>query len=271
MDTREYNFIKYKVRKLLDIDLNAYKSHQMQRRLRTYLLRSGYPNWPKLFRALQDDLVALDALRNYLTINVSSFFRDSARFEYLQTSILPQLLTGRQRLRVWSAGCSYGHEPYSLAILLAEATSFFNRHVLLATDIDQAALTHARAGGPYTVKEMANVSAALRQRYFKRRDDASREAPRDVYYLIDTLKRRITFRSHNLLVDAFEDDFDLIVCRNVVIYFEPQAKELLYQRFYEALRPGGILFLGNTEVLSRASQMGFEIAGLSFYRRKDGV
>jgi chemotaxis protein methyltransferase CheR len=266
MDAREYNFIKYKVRKLLDVDLNAYKGHQMQRRLRTYLLRSGYPNWPKFFRAIQDDPVALDALRNYLTINVSSFFRDKMRFDYLQTSIVPQLLVGRQRLRVWSAGCSYGHEPYSLAILLAEATSFFNRHILLATDIDQAALAHARAGGPYKAKEMENVPFSLRQRYFKRRDDASGD---DVYYLIDTLRRRITFRSQNLLVDVFEDDFDLIVCRNVVIYFEPQAKERLYQRFYEALRPGGVLFLGNTEVLSRASQIGFEIAGLSFYRRKD--
>ncbi len=264
MDARDYRFIKYKVRKLLDIDLNAYKGPQMQRRLRTYLLRSGYPNWPKFFRAIQDDPIALSELRDYLTINVSSFFRDLPRFEYLQTSILPQLLQDRQRLRVWSAGCSYGHEPYSLAILLAEATSFFNRHILLATDIDQAALAHAQAGGPYKAKEIENVSPKLRQRYFKHLNETSQ----DGYYLIDTLKRRITFRSHNLLVDAFESNFDLIVCRNVVIYFQPQAKALLYQRFFEALRPGGVLFLGNTEVLSHASQIGFEIAGLSFYRRK---
>ncbi len=258
MEPYEYNFIKLKVLKLTGVDLNCYKSPQVQRRLRTHLLRSGYPNWPSFFRAIQNDPVALGKLKDYLTINVSSFFRDPDKFEYLREQILPELLRGHPRLRVWSAGCSSGHEPYSLAIMLAEAAGPYRRHQILATDIDRSALEWARAGGPYSAEEVANVPPPLLNRYFRAHDDG--------YLASEHLRRRITFLHHNLLSDPFEGGFDLIVCRNVVIYFTAEVKKQLYRRFHEALRPGGVLFLGGTEVLSKASDLGFETAGISFYR-----
>jgi chemotaxis protein methyltransferase CheR len=261
MEAREYIYIQRKILKLIGVDLNCYKSPQMKRRLKVYLVRSGHSNWPNFFRATQNDPLELGKLKDYLTINVSSFFRDPEKFEYLRESVLPDLLRGHPRLHVWSAGCSRGHEPYSLAIMLAEATGPYCRHPILATDIDRSALEWARAGGPYLTNEMTNVPPPLLSRYFKAHDES--------YYVTEYLRRRITFRQHNLLADPIASRFDLIVCRNVVIYFTPEVKERLYRLFHDALRPGGVLFMGGTEVLSKAADIGFETVGISFYRRNN--
>jgi chemotaxis protein methyltransferase CheR len=262
MDELEYNYIKHKVRILTGVDLNCYKAPQMQRRLKAYLTRLGYPNWPKFFRMLRTDAAALAKFKNYLTINVSSFFRDPDKYRYLQTSILPELLRGQARLRVWSAGCSRGQEAYSLAMLLAQANHSGDHHRLLATDIDNSALAWAKAGGPYTKDDVAHVPMPLRLQYFS--------IDNHQYWVKEELRHQVTFRPHNLLADPTSGKFDLIVCRNVVIYFEPRVKEQLYHRFYDALRPGGILFVGGTEIVPKATGMGFETVNISFYRRKEG-
>ncbi len=259
MRAQEYNFIKLKVRKLMDLDLNCYKSTQMQRRLGTYLLQSGHPSWPSLFRAIENDTVALGKLKDYMTINVSSFFRDPERFKHLRKRLLPEMLKHSPRLRVWSAGCSNGQEPYSLAMLLAEDVGSNSRHFILATDLDRSALGRARAGGPYSADDVANVSPRLLRRYFRAHNGS--------YYVDEKLRRQVVFRHRNLLQSPFESSFDLIVCRNVVIYFTAEIKERLYRRFHDALRPGGVFFAGGTEVISQASNIGFEAMGVSFYRR----
>ncbi len=261
IESREYTFFKRTVRKLLDIDLDCYKRLQVQRRIKTYLLRSGYANWPSYFRTMKNDPVELGRLKDYLTINVSAFFRNPQKFTYLQTTVLPMLLSGHSRLRVWSAGCSRGHEPYSLAMMLDEITSPHRKHSILAADIDQSALAFAQAGGPYSRGDLVNVPPPLLEKYFK--NDGDR------YYVNDSLRRKVTFDYHNLLEDPIESGLDLIVCRNVVIYFTTEAKERLYKRFYDALRPGGMLFVGGTEIVSKATDMGFEPLGYSLYRRKN--
>jgi len=261
MKETEYNYIKRQMMALLDIDLNSYKAPQMQRRLKVYLARSGYPNWPKFFRAIRSDPAELSKLKDYLTINVSSFFRDSEKYKYLQTSILPKLLRLRASLRIWSAGCSRGQEAYSLAILLAEATGSCDRHRLLGTDIDRSALEWARAGGPYTADDIANVPFYLHSRYFNVRQNE--------YWIREDIRRGISFRQHNLLTDTIAGRFDMIVCRNVVIYFEPEAKEKLYRKFYDVLKPGGVLFVGGTEILPKPVRTGFEAINVSFYRRSN--
>ncbi|MEE8390544.1 MAG: CheR family methyltransferase, partial [Anaerolineae bacterium] len=91
----------------------------------------------------------------------------------------------------------------------------------------------------------------------------------DGYYVNEIMRRKVTFRYQNLLADRFEGGFDLIVCRNVVIYFTAEVKSRLYKSFYDALRPGGVLFVGGTEIISKASDLGFESVGISFYRRKE--
>jgi chemotaxis protein methyltransferase CheR len=260
----EYSFVKHKVRKMTGVDLNCYKDQQVQRRLNVYLLRSGHPNWPRLFRAIEDDPEEQIKLKDYLTINVSSFFRDPKKYAYLDEHVLLYLLRHRPRLRVWSAGCSLGHEPYSLAIALAEATAMYCRHTILATDVDHSALERARAGGPYSMEELKNVSPDLLNRYFCPGDKDGQ------YHVIESLRRKVTFAQHDLLADPFEGNFDLIVCRNVVIYFTREAKQRVHRQFRDALCPGGVLFVGGTEVVSQAERIGLETMGVSFYRRPLG-
>jgi chemotaxis protein methyltransferase CheR len=262
MEEMEYNYIKCQARKLTGIDLNCYKAPQMQRRLKAYLIRSGYPNWPKFFKSIQDNQPELNKFKDYLTINVSSFYRDLEKYKHLQNSVLPELLQNTGTLRVWSAGCSRGQEAYSLAILLAEAngkngTTF--PHRLLATDIDHSALQWAKAGGPYSADDVSNLPNSIKMRYFK--------LEHNQYWVQDWLRQQVMFRSQNLLSDPIMGKFDLIVCRNVVIYFQPEAKERLYQHFFDALKPGGVLFVGGTEIVPKASLLGFEATHVSFYRK----
>jgi chemotaxis protein methyltransferase CheR len=264
VEDREYAYIKHKILSLTGINLGSYKSPQMQRRLRTFLLRSGHPNWPALFRTIQNDPLQIGQLKNYLTINVTAFFRDPDKYRRLQEIVLPELLRGHPKLNVWSAGCSHGHEPYSLAILLAETTSPYRPHFILATDIDRSALDKAQAGGPYSSEELLHVSAPLIERYFEERASS--------YWVSKRLQRKITFGYHDMLAEPLilppgGEGYDLIVCRNVVIYFTAEVKSQLYRRFHDALRPGGVLFVGGTEIIPRASEVGFDILEMSFYQR----
>ena len=261
MDDSQYTYVKREIKNLLAVDLNAYKAQQMQRRLRTFLLRSGQPDWPSFFGVMRHDKAQLEKLKDYLTINVSSFFRDTAKYEQLQQHVLPELLKGRITLRVWSAGCARGQEPYTLAMVLAELTSPFRRHSILASDLDGTALDMARSGGPYTAEDVAAVPPHLLDRYFR--------TEKDGYRVTEPLRKKVTFRQHNLLTDAFETDLDLIICRNVVIYFTADVKEKLYKRFHDALRPGGVLFVGGTEIIPQAPAKGFGSMGFSFYCRKE--
>jgi chemotaxis protein methyltransferase CheR len=261
MDELEYNYIKHQVRHLLNVDLNCYKTPQMQRRLKAYLARSGQPNWSRFFRLLRTDPVQLSKFKDYLTINVSSFFRDTEKYKFLQHSVLPQLLRNHSTLRVWSAGCSRGQEAYSLAMMLSETAHGNFPHRIVGTDIDQSALSWAKAGGPYTAEDVAGLPPQFRASFLDIRNNE--------YRVKDYLRHRVSFRQHNLLDNSMTGKFDLIVCRNVVIYFQADAKQQLYQRFYNSLKPGGILFVGGTEIVPKATEMGFETLHVSFYRRKE--
>src|SRR6185503_911218 len=130
MELEIYTQVKRSVKNLLNIDLDGYKDEQMRRRLDAWLTRSGAESWNDYFRRVRIEPHEQARLRNYLTINVSAFFRDPDRWRELRETILPQLLKATPRLRVWSAGCSIGLEPYSLAMVLDEATPL-RRHTLL--------------------------------------------------------------------------------------------------------------------------------------------
>ena len=203
---------------------------------------------------------ALIKLRNFLTINVSEFFRDIEQFNILKTKVLPELLSRNPSLRVWSSGCSHGGEPYSIAILLEEIAPG-RHHRVLGTDIDDETLTRACAGGPYSSADVANVVAKYLLKYFTRSDDQ--------YYVSSDLKHKVEWKRQNLLSETFERNFDLIVCRNVVIYFTDEAKDSLYKGFHHSLNPSGNLFIGATETLLNASSLGFERLHNCFYRKLD--
>jgi chemotaxis protein methyltransferase CheR len=264
METELYNQVKISVKKLLGIELNHYKDEQMRRRLDAWLVRTGAASWEQYFKLANADLNELSRFRNYLTINVSEFFRDPERWQTLRSQILPDLIKENRACsfkngpRIWSAGCSIGPEPYTLAIILSELGVTHN-HLLLATDLDRGALAKAKARGPYTSEDIRNVSAAERTTYF--------DAGGPPFFTSEKLAYMITFREQDMLQDTFEESFDLIVCRNVIIYFTTEAKNNLYNKFSRALRPGGILFLGGTEIIPRPQDFSFQSQGFSFYKK----
>jgi chemotaxis protein methyltransferase CheR len=260
MDVQEFDYVKQKIQELVGLDISSYKEPQLQRRLHTFLLRSGHPDWPSFFRAAGGDPSVVRKLKDYLNVSVSAFFRDPEKYAYLKEVLLPTVLRTRPAIRVWSAGCTDGQEPYSLAMVLAETTRSPAAHYILATDIDEDAIERARSGGPYPADEVKDVSELQRRRYFS-------QTPQG-YEVTRELRERVMFRCHNLLIDAFEGPFDLIACRNVAIYFAPEIRDTLYRGFCDALLPGGILFVGGTEIIPESERLGFESVGVSFYRRR---
>lgn len=258
MDDLEYGFVKRKVLELTNIDLDSYKEKQMRRRLTSYLERTKTPSIAAYFQRIEQDREMLQELKDFLTINVSEFFRDAHQFEKLEKRYLPELLKEKPRLRIWSAGCSNGAEPYSIAMLLDELSPG-RRHTIKATDLDESILERAIAGGPYTSQDVRAVRPDRLARYFRKTGEK--------YWINEKIREMVEFSRHNLLCDPYEKDLDLILCRNVVIYFTDAAKRQINQEFRNALREGGILFIGGSEIIFECTQIGFELIEPSFYRR----
>jgi chemotaxis protein methyltransferase CheR len=232
----------------------------MERRLRSVARRAGAGDLDGYLAHLRRDVAAREAFLDHMTINVSELFRNPERFAELEREVLPELLrtAAGGGLRAWSAGCSYGAEPYTIGVLLREAAPA-GAHEILATDLDERMLARAREGR-FEEADMRAVTPARRAAWFEP-DGAGGVRARD------ELRRMMRVRRLDLLADRFPERQDLILCRNVVIYFTDDAKDRLYRRFLEALRPGGVLFVGATERVPRAEEMGWEKAGMFFYRR----
>lgn len=260
MDEQAYSYLKRQIGMLLDIDIDAYKTRQMRRRLETFVAAHTGDSPMAFLRRLGTDQEMLGELRDMLTINVSEFFRDTPQFDLLEQEVLPDLLRGQLKFRVWSAGCSYGHEPYSLAIMLEEM-GVVRRARIVATDFDRRMLSRAKAGGPYPAGEMRNVSPQRLERHFV-------ESGRD-FMVKKNLTSRVHFSELNLLNDEFETGFNLIICRNVMIYFAADVKLTLIRRFWDSLVPGGVLFVGATEALLGREADGFDRIGGNFYSKPE--
>ncbi len=240
------------------VPLGQYKEPQMRRRLASIKVRRGFPSWATFARALTQDGQLLGDVRDALTINVSEFYRQADRFVELQTTHIPRLMKERPALKFWSAGCSIGCEPYSLAMILDELDPN-SRHTILATDVDMPILARARAGTGYLPAEVRSVPPAVLAKYMTR--DGTN------YQVRESLKRRITFRRHDLLSDPYPTGVDVILCRNVVIYFTDEAKKHIYQGFAGSLRPGGLLFIGGSEMIMRSQELGLRTNGTSMYQK----
>jgi chemotaxis protein methyltransferase CheR len=258
----DFEAFRQRAYRITGLDLTAYKAPQMQRRLLVLLGRVQVQTFAQYATLLERDPARRQEFRDYVTINVSEFFRDGDRFGELERRILPDLVThaGMRGLSVWSAGCSMGAEPYSLAILLRERGPG-RHHQVLATDIDRTILTRAQEGCGYTAADLRNVGQDRIDRWFERQPDGS-------YCLGPVPRALVTFQQHDLLRDAYPDGpFDLIACRNVVIYFTDAAKERIYASFARALRVGGVLFVGGTEAILKPQALNLQVLGPGFYRR----
>jgi len=256
----EFEVFRRRAYKITGLDLTSYKAPQMHRRLSVLLTRLKVVSFDEYARLLENNAERRQEFRDYVTINVSEFFRDSDRFADFEAKVLPELLANAGSVRAWSAGCSIGAEPYTLAILLRELGPG-RAHRILATDVDQTILDRAKAGTDYLASDLRNVGAVRTGRWFV-------AEPNGRYTVGPEPRAMIRFQKHDLLRDAHPTGpFDLIACRNVVIYFTEAAKERIFQGFVSALRPGGVLFVGGTEAIMRPQSLGLAVMSPGFYRK----
>lgn len=239
------------------IDLSGYKPHRVKRRTEILLRKHKCNSFSEYINLLAKDEEKRKEFLDKMTINVTEFFRNPDKWWRLRDKFLPELLQNRY-FKAWSAGCSSGEEPYSLAILLEELKAPGTAKII-ATDIDLSILAKARQG-IYEHQSLVNMPSSYLNKYFKKLGD-------DKYQILDNVKKRVQFKYHNMLKDPFEKDYDLILCRNVVIYFEMDAKKELYRNFSDSLKKGGIIFVGGTERIFNHRDLGLELIEAFFYRK----
>ena len=204
---------------------------------------------------------------NAITTNLTSFFREKHHFEYLKSDAIPRLLKANEhsrRLRIWSAGCSTGEEPYSIAITLREAIPAIDSWdvKILATDLDTNVLAHGK-NGVYDEERIAALSAQVKKRWFRR----GRGEHEGTVRVDPSLKSLITFKPLNLMKPwPMKGPFDLMFCRNVVIYFDKPTQRILFDRYADILRPDGNIFLGHSESMFKVSDR-FKLIGNTIYQR----
>lgn len=255
IDSEFINFI-HNIKHKTGIDLAQYKEDQMKRRLISLYKKHGYKNFGHYYEGMVNDAILLDEFLDHMTINVTEFFRNHTRWEVLQKQILPRLKSEGRKIKSWSAACSTGEEPYSLAMIYKEMK--IEHYEILASDLDQNVLDKAKRG-IYNHRTLQDVPPTYQQKYFNKKD---------LYFEIsDSIKKSVKFKKQNLLTDTFETNYDLIVCRNVMIYFTEEAKDELYRKFSGALRPGGVLFVGSTEQIFKPERFALVPEDTFFYKK----
>lgn len=253
-----YEIFKKDINNLTGINLNYYKEKQMKRRISSLLNRNKFNDFDDYFIGLKNDRKLLEQFINYLTINVSEFYRNLSQWKVLETTILPELIgSNKKEIKIWSAACSTGEEPYSLVMMM---TNFFplNKIKILATDIDEEAINKAKQG-LYNEKSLANLPVSFKDKYFKKVESS--------YKINDEIKQRVEFKKMDLLKDKFPTNLDLITCRNVMIYFTDDGKNLLYKKFHDSLNNNGILFVGSTEQIIMPQKYNFKSEKTFFYKK----
>lgn len=211
-----YEQFKERVFKKTGINLTSYKEAQMKRRILSLANRNGFKDFMDYFKLIDTDKAKFDEFVNYLTINVSEFFRNPEQWKFVQNSLFPAFLSKGNNLKIWSAACSTGEEPYTITMILSTLLPL-SRITVNATDIDDGAMAKAKAG-IYSASSLKNVPPELKSKYFKQLQDGKFEISNEI-------KSRVQFKKHNLLKDPYIDKCDLIVCRNVMIYFTEEAKK----------------------------------------------
>jgi chemotaxis protein methyltransferase CheR len=245
------------IKKKTGIDLSLYKEAQMKRRLTSLYEKKGYKSFKDYFDAIHNDNELLEEFLDRMTINVSEFYRNAQRWDVLEKKIFPKLLAQNKKLKIWSAACSTGEEPYSLAMVLSSHVPMRDI-AILATDLDLGVIERAKVG-LYPERALKEVPAPVVKQHFVNEGH--------YYQVTDEIKKTVTFKQQNLLEDRYDTGFDLIVCRNVMIYFTEEAKDQIYMNFSKSLKPGGILFVGSTEQIFNPAKYGFESEDTFFYRK----
>lgn len=227
-------------------DLGSYKDRCIKRRIASRVRARGLSDSSRYVELLDSDNDELDALLAVLTIHVSQFFRNPSTYRVLEEKVLPELIEAarqseQKQLRIWSVGCSSGEEPYSLALLLAEMPLDNLDVTILGTDVSLPILKHAEAA-EYDAQRLAEVPDSVREQYFERLEGTR-------FRLNQNVCERVSFRQHDILTDPNYPPADLILCRNVMIYFSREEQAKILARFAKSLGPDRFLVLGRAETL----------------------
>ena len=245
------------LRRLCGIDLTQYKRPQMERRVRSFFARQGVSKLTDSLERLRSDKKLLDELLDRVTINVSQLWRHPDQWTRLERGLLRELASGG-RVRAWSAGCSYGAEAYTLAAVCSQAIRGVSVRIL-GTDIDQRMVACARLG-EFSDGDARSAPAGAMERWFEKAPAGWRAK--------QTLRSMTQFEVGDLLkVQPAASSYELIMCRNTVIYFADQIRDELHARFARALRPGGMLVIGGTERISDAPSLGLTAIHPFIYRK----
>jgi len=252
----EYSLFVKNIKKSIGIDLSLYKESQMKRRLTSFRDKKNFSSFQDFFIALEKDKQLYIEFLDRITINVSEFFRNSIRWKVLEEKVIPLLLDGdKKTIKCWSTACSTGEEPYTLSMILNNA---FPKIIvdIIATDIDETVLNKAFEG-IYTDRSLREIPSTYKNKYFQENNG--------LFYVIPEIKKNIRFKKHDLLSNEYEGKFDLIICRNVMIYFTEEAKLIVYKKLSDSLRPGGVLFVGSTEQIFNPNQLSLSSLDNFFY------
>ena len=254
----KYEDFKKQINSLLNIDLNYYKEKQMKRRITSLLTRNNYKDFDDYYLGIKNNKKILNEFINYLTINVSEFYRNPSQWHVLENYILPDIIKKcKGSPKVWSSACSTGEEPHSTVMLLSKFFDLKNIKIL-ATDIDEEAMRKAKIG-LYSEKSLQNLPLEFKNKFFDRIESS--------YKIKDTIKNCVDFKKIDLLKNPFPRDIDLLICRNVMIYFTDKGKELLYKKFFESLSNEGVLFLGSTEQIILPERYNYRSIKTFFYKK----
>lgn len=249
------DFVK-EVYKLTGIDLSLYKEKQMKRRIDSLI--SGYKlkSYDEYIQQITKNKNLYNEFLKYITINVTEFFRNPGQWEILEKEILPKIV--KKNFKIWSAACSTGEEPYSIAMLM---TNFIDldKITILATDIDETVLDKAKKG-IYNIENIKKVPKHFVDKYFIKYDEKSMQIKAEI-------RNKINFQKHDLLNDKYPENIDLLICRNVMIYFNDVAKDRIYKKFYDSLNNDGIFFVGSTEQIILPYRYNFEPLKTFFYKK----
>ena len=269
MSDRDFEQIRAVIKDLTGINMSDSKRQLVYRRLSARLKATGIRSFQAYLEFLkQGDPAELEQFTNAVTTNLTSFFRENHHFEFLEKTVIPEAVTrstrGDRRLRIWSAGCSTGEEPYSIAITLRESLKNLKNWdaKVLCTDLDSDVINTCKAG-IYSMQRVEKLSRERLRRWFKK----SRGPDGEVAKVNEQLQALLTFKQLNLMHDwPMKGRFHLIFCRNVVIYFDKPTQRVLMDRYADILVDGGYLILGHSESLFNVSDR-FKLVGNTIYRK----
>jgi chemotaxis protein methyltransferase CheR len=253
----DYMAFCHGVRELCAMDLLKYKRGQMERRVRSFADRAGHAGLGEYLRSLFRDAAALDDFLDRVTINVSNLWRNPDQWDYLQNAIVPEL-AAEGSFNAWSAGCSYGAEAYTLAAICRIAVPHARARIV-GTDIDRRAIERARRG-EFTAEDVRTAPPHALEAFFVAEDPHWRPT--------DELRRLVSFEVADLLSMRMPAGaYDLVLCRNTVIYFTEDVRDLLHVGLVASLRDGGVLVVGATERVSNPDDLGLTPIAPFTYRK----